>query len=101
MGLFRKYSYPINFFTGSALSLIYMEYFNVGKHILLQTYVANLVLSVFLYSIVHTLIYYRIYLFVSSRQPGEKNTNTCAQSWIYAILLSIGIIGFIKISGST
>ncbi|WP_333973481.1 hypothetical protein [Alteromonas mediterranea] len=101
MEYFQKYVVPLNIVTGASLAFIYMEFINVGKHALLSSYSGNLFLNMALYSLVHTLVYYRVYLAVSNRQSGEQESNVCAQSWVYAIFISLGVVLLIKIGGST
>lgn len=92
----RKFAISINFVTGAFLSFCYIEFLNVVRIDYFANYFLNVVLSIFLYSIFHVVMYFRIYLFVSKSYEEKTKDLAYLHAWPYAIIFSIGIVGFVK-----
>lgn len=98
--IFRKFALSINLVTGAFLSLCYLEVLNVARIEYFSSYYVNLGFSIFFYSVVHTLMYFRIYLFVSKRYEKKSKGLAYFHSWAYAIVISLGIVGLVKFRSS-
>ena len=93
---FRKFAISLNFVTGAFLFFCYVEFLNVALLDYFSNYFFNVGLSALLYSIFHVAMYFRIYLFVSNRYEEKTKDLAYLHAWPYTIILSIGIVGFVK-----
>ena len=95
---FSKNGFSINFVTGVILGFCYLVMLDVARLEVFSSYYLNLSLSTFLYSILHVLVYLRIYLFLSKRYEKKAKDSAHLHTWVYAIVFSLGIVGFAKFS---